>query len=250
MALHPRLRVLLIFSVAFISVSAFVWFINERRGLWRNAEAVSSLSSSAQPAVEATTEITTETTATPTADATSTPEAAPSPFVSAPIEPPPQSSPSPFTVVVPTPPAETGAALLIPVAGVSFDKLQNTFKDSRSDGRVHDAIDIMAPGGTPVIACTDGRIAKLFQSERGGITLYQLSADERTVFYYAHLPAYAPGITEGKPLRRGDLIGYVGDTGNAGAGNFHLHFAVSQIDDPRDIHGGINLNPYDLFRPR
>lgn len=251
MALHPRLRVLLIFSVAFIGVSALVWFINERRGLWRNAGAASSSSMpSAPPAGEPTVEPGIESAAAPPgADVTPAPDALPSPPAFASVEPTPQSSP-PLAVVVPAPPAETGAALLIPVAGISFDKLQNTFKDSRSGGRVHDAIDIMAPGGTPVIACTDGRIAKLFQSDRGGITLYQLSPDERTVYYYAHLAAYAPGIAEGNTLRRGDLVGYVGDTGNAGAGNFHLHFAVSQIDNPRDIHGGTQLNPYDLFRPR
>lgn len=175
----------------------------------------------------------------------------PSPSASASVDPMPQSPPlSAPPAPAPTTPADTGAELSIPVAGVSFDDLQNTFKDSRSGGRVHDAIDIMAPGGTPVIACTDGRIAKLFRSERGGITLYQLSPDERTVYYYAHLASYAPGIVEGNTLRRGDLVGYVGDTGNAGAGNFHLHFSASRIDDPRDIHGGTQLNPYDLFRPR
>lgn len=180
MALHPRLRVLLIFSVALTSVSALVWFINERRGLWRNAEAVvSSPTPSATPAFEPTIEPVVETAATPAADVTPSPDAAPSPPAFASVEPMPQSSPLP----APAPPVDTGSALTIPVAGVTFDKLQNTFKDSRSGGRVHDAIDIMAPGGTPVIACTDGRIAKLFQSDRGGITLYQLSTDERTVYY-------------------------------------------------------------------
>ena len=93
---------------------------------------------------------------------------------------------------------------------------------SRSEGRVHDAIDIPAPRGTPVLAAADGRVVKLFQSAKGGTTVYQLaSADEHFVFYYAHLDHYADGLTEGHVARRGETIAYVGDTGNAGPGNTH-----------------------------
>lgn len=155
------------------------------------------------------------------------------------------STPAPSAVLAPS---NNNAPLLIPVAGVKLEDLQNTFKDARSDGRVHDAIDIIAPRGTPVLACTDGRVVKLFNSARGGITLYQLSDDERTVYYYAHLDRYHDGIEVGKRLRRGEVIAYVGDTGNATPGNYHLHFSAALVSDPRDIHNGTFLNPYDLFR--
>jgi murein DD-endopeptidase MepM/ murein hydrolase activator NlpD len=137
--------------------------------------------------------------------------------------------------------------LLIPVAGVPAGQLRDTFTQARSEGRQHDAIDIMAPQETPVLATTDGRVLKLFQSDRGGITLYELDPSGRYVYYYAHLMRYADGITEGKQLRRGDVIAYVGDTGNAGAGNFHLHFAISKLTSPHKWSGGDPINPYPLL---
>ena len=128
------------------------------------------------------------------------------------------------------------------------EQLLDTFDDARSEGRVHDAIDIMAPAGTPVIAATEGKIVKLFQSERGGTTIYQLSPDEKTVYYYAHLQGYAQGLAEGGYVRRGDVIAYVGDTGNAGAGNYHLHFSISAVSDPKRYWEGTSINPYPLLR--
>jgi murein DD-endopeptidase MepM/ murein hydrolase activator NlpD len=137
--------------------------------------------------------------------------------------------------------------LLIPVAGVPASQLRDTSTQARSEGRQHDAIDIMAPQGTPVLATTDGLVLKLFQSDRGGVTLYELDPSGRYVYYYAHLMHYADGITEGKQLRRGDVIAYVGDTGNAGAGNFHLHFAISKLTSPHKWSGGDPINPYPLL---
>ena len=137
--------------------------------------------------------------------------------------------------------------LLIPVAGVPASRLRDTFTQARSEGRQHDAIDIMAPQGTPVLATTDGLVLKLFQSDRGGVTLYELDPSGRYVYYYAHLMRYEDGITEGKQLRRGDVIAYVGDTGNAGAGNFHLHFAISKLTSPHKWSGGDPINPYPLL---
>ncbi len=128
------------------------------------------------------------------------------------------------------------------------EQLQDTFTDARSEGRRHDAIDIIAPRGTPVVAATDGRILRLFQSVKGGITLYQLGQDERTVYYYAHLDRYADGIAEGRVLRRGETIAYVGDTGNATPGNYHLHFQIYLVNDPKKFFTGENLNPYPLLR--
>jgi len=137
--------------------------------------------------------------------------------------------------------------LLIPVSGVPASRLRDTFTQARSEGRQHDAIDIMAPQGTPVLATTDGLVLKLFQSDRGGVTLYELDPSGRYVYFYAHLMRYADGITEGKQLRRGDVIAYVGDSGNAGAGNFHLHFAISKLTSPRKWSGGDPINPYPFL---
>ena len=138
-------------------------------------------------------------------------------------------------------------SLLIPVQGVTTKQLRDTFYDGRSEGRQHQALDIMAAGGTPVLAAADGKVAKLFQSEKGGITLYQLDSSGLYYYYYAHLQSYADGVVEGKELKRGDVIGYIGDTGNAGAGNFHLHFAVSKPTAPGKWSRGEAINPYPLF---
>jgi murein DD-endopeptidase MepM/ murein hydrolase activator NlpD len=138
--------------------------------------------------------------------------------------------------------------LIVPVVGVKPEQLQDTFADARSEGRVHDAIDIPAPAGTAVLAAADGEIVKLFQSERGGTTIYQLSTDRKLIFYYAHLQRYADGLAAGKFARQGEVIAYVGDTGNAGAGNFHLHFSISIVADPKRYWEGTNINPYPLLR--
>ncbi|HBB93971.1 MAG TPA: endopeptidase [Blastocatellia bacterium] len=137
--------------------------------------------------------------------------------------------------------------LIIPVAGVRPDQLRDTFSDARAEGRVHDAIDIPAPLGTPVVAAADGTILKLFQSDRGGTTIYQLSTDSRFIFYYAHLDRYAEGLAEGHFAKQGEIIAYVGDTGNAGAGNYHLHFSVALASDPKKYWQGVNINPYPLL---
>lgn len=140
--------------------------------------------------------------------------------------------------------------LIIPVAGVKPDQLLDTFTDARSEGRSHDAIDIMAPAGTPVLAATDGEIVRLFQSERGGTTIYQLSPDKKLVFYYAHLQRYAEGIEVEKFLRQGEVIALVGDTGNAGIGNYHLHFSISVVANPQRYWEGTNINPFPLLRSK
>jgi murein DD-endopeptidase MepM/ murein hydrolase activator NlpD len=137
---------------------------------------------------------------------------------------------------------------MVPVAGLRPDQLVDTYSDARSEGRVHNAIDIMVAGGTPVLAAAEGKIIKLFSSERGGTAIYQLSPDNKFVFYYAHLERYAEGLKEGHVARQGEVIGYVGDTGNAGAGNYHLHFAVWFVTDPRRYWEGENINPYPLLR--
>lgn len=113
---------------------------------------------------------------------------------------------------------------------------------------MHDGIDIPAAQGTPVIAAADGQITRLFQNELGGTTIYQLSTDQKLVFYYAHLQRYADGLSEGMFVRQGEVIAYVGDTGNAGPGNYHLHFSIAVVSDPKRHWEGTNINPYPLLR--
>ena len=150
----------------------------------------------------------------------------------------------------PPPPPVSNASLIIPVAGVKPEQLLDTFDDARSEGRVHDAIDIPAPAETAVLAAADGKILKLFQSERGGTTIYQLSADQKFIFYYAHLSHYVDGLTEGQLVQQGQQIAYVGDTGNAGPGNYHLHFSIAIVSDPKRYWEGTNINPYPLLQNR
>lgn len=137
--------------------------------------------------------------------------------------------------------------LLVPVEGVSARQLRDTYNDARSGGRVHDAIDIHAPRGTPVLATADGVIIKLHQGARGGNSLYQLDDDGRTRYYYAHLDRYAVGINQGVRVAKGQVIGYVGDTGNAQPGDYHLHFAIAILHSVSRWWGGDNVNPYDVF---
>ena len=164
--------------------------------------------------------------------------------------PQPETTPVPSSSVeTPSPePLPTDAKLIVPVQGVKPEQLTDTFTQSRSEGRTHDAIDIMAPAGTPVLAAADGEIVKFFDSERGGITIYQISTDRKYFFYYAHLQRRADDISEKQFVKIGKVIGYVGDTGNAGAGNYHLHFAISAVSDPKRFWDGVSLNPYDVLR--
>jgi murein DD-endopeptidase MepM/ murein hydrolase activator NlpD len=140
-----------------------------------------------------------------------------------------------------------GATLAVPVLGVRPEQLRDTYAAARSGGRTHNAIDIMAPAGTPVLAAADGTVLKLRTGGIGGITVYQLGTDGRTLYYYAHLQRYAAGLREGTPVARGQVIAYVGDTGNAGAGNYHLHFSVSHLADPSRWWEGVNVNPYPML---
>ncbi|MEO6433681.1 MAG: M23 family metallopeptidase [Sphingomicrobium sp.] len=140
------------------------------------------------------------------------------------------------------------AGLAIPVAGIKANQLVDTFTAARAGGaRRHDAIDVMAPDGTPVIAAADGTVEKLFNSAQGGITLYERSSDQRWVYYYAHLSAYAPGIAEGQQVKRGQLIGRVGHSGDASPDGPHLHFAINQMAAGEKWWHGSPVNPYPLL---
>jgi peptidoglycan LD-endopeptidase LytH len=153
-----------------------------------------------------------------------------------------------FNTQPPTPSVGSSGGLIIPVAGVRPDQLVDTFSASRSEGRMHDAIDIMAPVGTPVVAAADGEIVKFFESERGGITIYQLTEDRRFMLYYAHLQRRADEISVGMQVKKGTTIGFVGDTGNAGPGNYHLHFSISMVTDPKRFWSGVSINPYPILK--
>lgn len=139
------------------------------------------------------------------------------------------------------------SGLALPVVGIKPSQLTDTFDDARSQGRRHDAIDIMAPEGTPVIAAADGKIEKLFNSVRGGTTIYERSADGQWIYYYAHLSAYAPGLSEGQDVKRGQVIGRVGHTGDASAAGPHLHFAVNRMASGDHWWNGTAINPYPLL---
>ena len=140
------------------------------------------------------------------------------------------------------------SALLIPVQGITAAQLQDTFTDARSGGRPHDAIDIMAPSGTPVLAVADGSVEKLFDSKLGGITLYQFNPQRTLAYYYAHLQGYAPGIAEKQTLKRGQVIGYVGASGNANPDAPHLHFAIFELGPEQQWWKGTAINPYPQLR--
>lgn len=141
------------------------------------------------------------------------------------------------------------SGLAIPVVGVRAAQLSDTYTQARAGGaRAHDAIDIMAPCGTPVIAAAEGIVEKLYLSRGGGgITAYIRSPDRRFVYYYAHLESYAPGLHEGQRVARGDPIGTVGSTGNADPAGPHLHFAIHVTGPNESWHQGRAINPYPLL---
>ena len=134
--------------------------------------------------------------------------------------------------------------LLVPVAGVSARELTDTFGQPRGTERQHQALDIPAPKGTPVLAAADGKIAKLFTSKPGGLTVYQFDPSEKYAYYYAHLDSYAPELKEGNTIRRGQMIGYVGVTGNSDPNAPHLHFAIFELGADKKWWEGTPVNPY------
>lgn len=242
-----RVRVLLVGAVALTSIAAVavtVWILQKRSGYY-----ASELSAPPPTAALSNKDVKSG----PSEVIVPSPSQ-PSPAQLQPDAPEviPVASPSPAPSSTPTlslDPSYVGKLnLIIPVVGVKPEQLLDTFKDARSEGRVHDAIDIPAPAGTPVIASAEGQIIKLFESERGGKTIYQLSKDKKLIFYYAHLQRYADGLAVGKTVWQGETIAYVGDTGNAGAGNYHLHFSTMVTNNPKRYWEGTNINPYPLLR--
>jgi murein DD-endopeptidase MepM/ murein hydrolase activator NlpD len=138
--------------------------------------------------------------------------------------------------------------LLVPVDGVSRDDLRDSFEETRDRVREHEAVDILAPRGTAVRAVEDGTIVKFFTSVRGGLTIYQFDPSERYAYYYAHLDRYASGLAERDHVRRGQVIGYVGTTGNAPPNTPHLHFSIFLLTEARHWWQGTPVNPYDVWK--
>jgi len=134
-----------------------------------------------------------------------------------------------------------------PVEGFARAKMADTFNEARA-GHVHEAADIMAARNTPVRAVEAGTIARLLKNPSGGITIYQLDPSQRYIYYYAHLERYAEGLREGLAVGRGQVIGYVGTTGNAPENAPHLHFAIFRVVDPKQWWGGAAVNPYLVLR--
>jgi murein DD-endopeptidase MepM/ murein hydrolase activator NlpD len=137
--------------------------------------------------------------------------------------------------------------MAIPVAGRTVEQLQDTFDEGRSSGRVHRALDILAPRGTPVLAADSGRILRVKFNALGGNTIYATDPLGRVVYYYAHLDAYRPGLAEGAAVARGDTLGFVGTTGNAPKDTPHLHFQVMRMPPDGKYWDGEAINPYPLF---
>jgi murein DD-endopeptidase MepM/ murein hydrolase activator NlpD len=138
--------------------------------------------------------------------------------------------------------------LLLPVAGAHIRNLSDNFDETRGGTRRHEAIDILAPRGTAVLAAVDGPVAKLFTSQQGGLTVYQFDRAGEYCYYYAHLDRYAPGLAEGAALKRGDRVGDVGTTGNAPKDTPHLHFAIFRLGDAKRWWEGQPVNPFPLLQ--
>ena len=169
-------------------------------------------------------------------------------------ETPPAVAPPPETTsTVPTMSANAvevlrGRRLEVPVQGARREDLRNMFDEQRSGSRRHEAIDLLAPRNTPVVAVEDGTIARLFVSDAGGLTVYQFDPTSTYCYYYAHLEGYAAGLKEGDRVKRGDLLGYVGTTGNAPKDTPHLHFAIFQLTEKKQWWQGTPIDPYTVLR--
>ena len=142
--------------------------------------------------------------------------------------------------------ARNDGEVLIPVAGITAGGLRPMFHEKRGS-RVHEAIDILAPRGTPVVAAVDGTVRKLFTSNAGGLTIYQYDLAEEKVYYYAHLDRYENGVREGLTVKKGDVIGFVGTTGNAPPGTPHLHFSISVLPSTKEWWKGTAIDPYPIL---
>ena len=158
----------------------------------------------------------------------------------------PAIAPAPVPTGLPDLDELRGRRLAVPVEGIDRKTLRDSFAEGRT-GHVHEAIDILAPRGTPVVAVEDGRIEKLFTSKQGGLTIYQFDPSRRYCYYYAHLDRYAAGLTQGQAVKRGQVIGYVGISGNAPPKTPHLHFTIFKLAEDKRWWKGAPINPFPLW---
>lgn len=173
------------------------------------------------------------------------------PIAQPPVRPPPQGATGDNGIIPATAPEARDLAarkLTIPVVGIAPEHMVRSYHDARNGQREHEAIDIPAPRNTPVVAVEDGTIAKLFNSQAGGITLYQFDPGQQFSYYYAHLERYADGIKEGDHVHRGQVLGYVGTSGNAPKDTPHLHFAIYRLTPDKHWWEGTPIDPYDILR--
>jgi murein DD-endopeptidase MepM/ murein hydrolase activator NlpD len=183
----------------------------------------------------------------------------PPPFTFPPA--PPSPTPPPLDIQSPTEPPRSlthapadltdfdrlrARGLAVPVQGKTARDIQDNFAEMRG-ARPHEAIDILAPRGTPVVAVAEGTVKKLFKSDRGGLTVYQFDPEDAYSYYYAHLDRYADGLAEGRRLAKGDIVGYVGTSGNAPADTPHLHFTIFRLGPEKHWWEGTPINPYPLW---
>ena len=174
---------------------------------------------------------------------------------------PRSSKPAAKTAPASAPPSPAGAAatvgttgdvsnghLRLPIDGIDIESFKGGFDERRGGDRPHEAVDVLSPRNTPVHAVENGTIAKLFYSKAGGLTIYQFDPSGRYCYYYAHLERYADGLREGDKVKRGQVIGYVGTTGNAPKNTPHLHFAVFKLTAAKRWWEGTPIDPYDILR--
>lgn len=180
----------------------------------------------------------------PTATPSARPAAVENPL---PLGAPTPATPASGSIVSNPLPLPSLGPLLLPVRGVHAAQLKDNFDEARDGTRRHEAIDILAPRGTPVVAATDGTVAKLFTSQAGGLTVYEFDPMKAFSYYYAHLDRYAAGLAEGQALKRGDPIGEVGTSGNAPKNTPHLHFAIFRLGPEKHWWQGEPVNPYPLL---
>jgi murein DD-endopeptidase MepM/ murein hydrolase activator NlpD len=136
----------------------------------------------------------------------------------------------------------------VPIDNADVERLKGMFGESRGENLAHEAVDILAPRNTPVHAVEDGTIAKLFTSKAGGLTIYQFDPEQRFCYYYAHLEGYASGLGDGQRVTRGEVIGFVGTSGDAPIDTPHLHFAILELDAERRWWRGRPIDPYLVLK--
>jgi murein DD-endopeptidase MepM/ murein hydrolase activator NlpD len=136
--------------------------------------------------------------------------------------------------------------LLMPIQNFNPQLIKGSFYEMRGT-EMHEAADMLAPRNTPVLAVEDGTIGKLWLSKAGGITIYQFDPSQRYVYYYAHLESYAPNLKDGDIVKRGQVIGFVGTSGNAPPNTPHLHFSISVVTEPGRWWSGAQIDPYEVF---